>query len=128
MWGKEKRKGKGKEKELVCPGAGQQHQDPVTEMQAPHLPHAATDRSGGGAGLLILIIMVIISNVNVTVSVISTSLLLPQVQLAEWDKASSLRELDITATDLSTAVIQDILTRCSTSHRHSWSLSLSRSL
>ena len=78
MWGKEKRKGKGKEKELVCPGAGQQHQDPVTEMQAPHLPHAATDRSGGGAGLLILIIMVIISNVNVTVLVPLTPSLPPR--------------------------------------------------
>ena len=31
---------------------------------------------------------------------------------AEWDKAASLRELDITATDLGTNVIQDILTRC----------------
>ena len=30
---------------------------------------------------------------------------------AEWDKAASLRELDITATDLATNVIQDILTR-----------------
>ena len=30
---------------------------------------------------------------------------------AEWDKATSLRELDITATDLATNVIQDILTR-----------------
>ena len=72
--------------------------------------------------------MVIISNVPVTV--ISITILtpsLPQVQLAEWDKASSLRELDITATDLSTAVIQDILTRCWECHRHSRSLSPSPS-
>ena len=30
---------------------------------------------------------------------------------AEWDKAAALRELDITATDLSSEVIQNILTR-----------------
>ena len=34
-----------------------------------------------------------------------------KVMAAEWDKAASLRELDITATDLATNVIQDILTR-----------------
>ena len=30
---------------------------------------------------------------------------------AEWDKALSLQELDITATDLSTGVITEVLTR-----------------
>ena len=36
---------------------------------------------------------------------------------AEWDKAASLRELDITATDLATNVIQDILTRWNKDNR-----------
>ena len=40
-----------------------------------------------------------------------TGLVGEQVSQAEWDKASSLSELDITATDLSTQVILDILTR-----------------
>lgn len=34
-----------------------------------------------------------------------------QVSQAEWDKAASLAELDITATDLASPVILDILTR-----------------
>jgi len=40
-----------------------------------------------------------------------TGLVGEHVMAAEWDKATSLRELDITATDLATNVIQDILTR-----------------
>ena len=40
-----------------------------------------------------------------------TGLVGEQVSLAEWDKAAALQELDITATDLSTATITDILTR-----------------
>ena len=33
------------------------------------------------------------------------------VQAAEWEKATCLQELDITATDLSSQVISDVLTR-----------------
>ena len=40
-----------------------------------------------------------------------TGLVGEQVSLAEWDKAAALQELDITATDLSTGVITDVLTR-----------------
>ena len=40
-----------------------------------------------------------------------TGLVGEQVSQAEWDKAGSLSELDITATDLNTQVILDILTR-----------------
>ena len=40
-----------------------------------------------------------------------TGLVGEQVSQAEWDKAGSLSELDITATDLSTQIILDILTQ-----------------
>ena len=40
-----------------------------------------------------------------------TGLVGEQVSLAEWDKALALQELDITATDLSSQVISDLLTR-----------------
>merc|ERR1719361_2080465 len=40
-----------------------------------------------------------------------TGLVGEQVSLAEWDKAAALQELDITATDLSSQVITDVLTR-----------------
>ena len=40
-----------------------------------------------------------------------TGLVGEQVSLAEWDKAMALQELDITATDLSSQVITDVLTR-----------------
>ena len=40
-----------------------------------------------------------------------TGLVGEHVTLAEWDKAAALQELDITATDLSSQVITDVLTR-----------------
>lgn len=40
-----------------------------------------------------------------------TGLVGDHVTAAEWEKAASLQELDITATDLSTATITDVLTR-----------------
>ena len=40
-----------------------------------------------------------------------TGLVGDHVTGAEWDKAAALQELDITATDLSTGVITDVLTR-----------------